>query len=270
MKRMAHKIIKYLKFVKIIFSLSFQKMSEYRVSFALTVLSINLWIVVDIIWLLLIFEYTESFAQYSNWQYFGFIGVFSFVRNLFHFIFHNSVYRLTDHIYDGKIDTWITKPLSSQFLASFVSFNMPSIANVILGLVIFIISLIKIGIEITFWKVFLFIYVVVLAVVFMYSFMFSLLCLTFWLGRLSAFNDFVSLLFDDPAEIPTMAYKGVLKFAFYFIIPVVLVATLPTSIFYFGIDYKYILFYSVFVFSSFAFSRFIWRRGLRVYSSVSS
>ncbi|MFC1780288.1 ABC transporter permease [Patescibacteria group bacterium] len=267
---MAHKIIRYLKFIKIIFSLSFQKMSEYRVSFALTVLSTNLWILVDIIWLLLIFEYTDYFAQYTNWQYFGFIGIFSFVRNLFHFIFHDSVYRLTDHIYDGKIDTWITKPLSSQFLASFVSFNMISIANIVLGLIIFIISLVKIGAQITLWKVLLFVYIVALAVIFMYSFMFSLLCLTFWLGRLSAFNDFLSQFFDDPAEIPTMAYKGVLKFAFYFIIPIVLVATLPTSVFYFGIDYKYILYYSVFVLISFAFSRFIWNRGLRVYSSVSS
>jgi len=270
MKLLVHKIKKYIKILRILFSISTQLVSEYRVSFFLTSFTIALWLAVYVLRLHLIFLYTDSFAQYSIWQYLGFLGFYFFVINLFWFFFEGSLNKLSINIYEGVIDRLITKPVDSQFIVSFYDFNIPNLFNLLVGLVIFIVSLFQLGISVSILQFVLVLYLIILFIVSVYSLMFSGLCMTFWAGRLKAMESLIRLILDEPANVPASLYQGFFKVLFYFILPIALISTVPTNIFYFEIEYQLILYYSVFTLIAFGVSRFVWKRGLKTYSSVSS
>lgn len=270
MKHMVRNTVKYLKIVRILLSLSNQKIAEYRLSFYMTTVSIGLWLIADYVWLIIIYKFTHFFAGYNIWQYIGFLGFYFFFVNSFWFLFDYSLNKLSNDIYEGKIDMLITKPVDSQFLASFNEFDVPSVFNLIFGLGVFIFSILKLQLSVNILQVIYLIIITFSGLASFYAIMFSVFSLTFWIGRSRAVQGLLHMIFHDPSKIPTAAYQGGVKVLFYFIIPVALVATVPTSILYFSIDYKLVLYYLAFTIVIFSLCRLIWRIGLRSYSSVSS
>lgn len=270
MKQSVRSIIKYLRILRILLSLSNQKVAEYRTSFIMTTGTIALWLVAEFFWMFVIFKFTQSYAGYNVWQYIGFIGFYFFIINLFWFLFDTSLNSLSDNIYDGKIDMLILRPINSQFLATFLEFDIPSIFNSFMGLVTFMIAIIKLAPQVHILQILSLILITCLCIISFYSILFSVFSLSFWSGRLPALRAFLNMIFHEPSRVPTEAYRGGIKILFYFIIPVALVATIPTSVFYFGINGKLILYYTIFTGIVFLLSRIVWDLGLRSYSSVSS
>lgn len=269
MKQLVRRLRKYLYILRILFSLSNQKIAEYRGSFFLETITITMWLLANILWVLLVFSFTDIFIGYSIWQYIAFQGFYFFAINLFWFFFDVSLNTLSNNIYDGKIDLWITKPMSAQFLASFNEFHIPSLVNLLYGFAVFICALVKQQIVLSITQVLSVLLIVVLSNIIFYSISFIVYCLTFWVGRLRAIHGILDVIFDDATSIPTDAYKGGLKFLFYFVVPVAITVTIPTSIVFFDFDSKMLLYYFVFAVLVYLLSRIVWRLGLRTYSSVS-
>jgi len=245
-------------------------MMEYRFNFFMTTWTIGLWLISYVIWVALLFQFTDLIQGYSQLEYTVFVGFYFFVINLFWFLFDYGLHELSDAIYEGKIDFLIIKPIDSAFALTFRGFHMPSFFNMLFGLGVIVYALMKGGWNVTFGQIGLVILIITLSIVSFYSIIFAILSLTFWTGRLNALQRFLSKVIDDPATVPGTAYRGIVKVFFYFVIPVVLVATFPTAIIFWSVPLSTILFYVMFTILVFILSRVVWDLGLRSYTSVSS
>lgn len=263
-------IKKHMIYIKKMWSISIQLMMEYRFNFFMTTWTIGLWLVSYAVWVALLYQFTDAIQGYSEIQYMGFIGFYFFVINLFWFLFDVGMDDLSAAIYEGRLDFLVTKPVDSQFMLTFRGFYMPSLFNMLFGFFVIVYSLSKSEIEVTFVQIALVVIVILLAIISIYAIMFTALSITFWAGRLNALQRFLSKVIDEPATIPGTAYKGVVKAFFYFIIPVVLITTVPTSVIYWEVASTTILFYAVFALAALLVSRIVWKMGLRSYTSVSS
>lgn len=270
MKQLVHRVKTYMKIIRRYLIISFQLVAEYRKSFILTSISISLWLVADFFWLYLLFQYTDSFAGYGVWHYIGFLGCYFLIINLFWFVFDKPLDSLSRNIYEGKIDQWITKPIDSQYAVSFREFDINSLPNFIFGFATIIVAIIKTNTTVNFTNLILVILTGIIAIVIMYACMFTAYSLTFWIGRSGALKSFMHILFDDPATIPATAYKGFVKFLFYFVIPAAMIATVPTEILFFYTHWNYLLYSTIFAVGMLLLSRIVWHLGLRTYTSVSS
>ena len=261
-------VLKFLKVVKINFLASVQVLLEYRKSFLLATASICMWNVASWIWIKVLYQFSDSIAGYSIWQYVGFMGIYFFWINFFYFLFENSVRKLSDSIHDGKIDMLLVKPVDSQFSASIGIFDLPSLSSSLFGLAVTIFSLIRMGSGVGAAHLIVYFYIFTLSIIAFYSILFILMTATFYTGRFGGLSVLVSTLFDDPATIPTSAYSGVVKFFFYFIIPVALAVYMPSQLLYFKLDLNLLIFYSFYTLLLFFTSRVFWKIGLRSYSSA--
>lgn len=269
MRRMVHKIKKYLKVIKALILISIHKATVYRLSFFMTTITIAMWLGAYLIWYYILFHYTSQIGGYNSWQYIGFLGFYQFTINVFWFWFSYGLYYLSDNIYDGKVDYFIVKPISSQFLASISELDIPSFFNMILGLSVYILALIKVNSHLTIISLLEFIIVFICSILIFYSFFFCFLISSFWLGRMQAIRGFFVKSYNDTSTVPTGTFQGVLKFILYFIFPVAVTTTIPTSILYFGIKWQLIFYYIIFTIGILLASMIVWKVGLKSYSSVS-
>lgn len=271
MKHMVHNISKYLRICLRFLNLSYQKILIYRVSFILTTFTISLWLVASFVSIYIIYSYSDSFAGYSMWQYIGFMGFFQVFQNIFWFFFDTSLNSLSDNIFYGKIDGIITKPISSKFLASINEFDISSIPNIIFGALVLMVSLSKLDVNITLIMLTKLFIITICSVILFYSLFFSIMTLAFWAGRMNSVRGFLHTVLNDPGSIPTTAYRGIARFIASFIIPVALIATVPTSVLFFqDVSWKLTGFYILLTLVFYAVSNITWRIGLKNYSSVSS
>lgn len=250
--------------------MSIQLMMEYRFNFFMTTWTIGLWLVSYTIWVALLYQFTDSIQGYSELQYMAFVGFYFLVINLFWFLFDYGIHDLSDAIYEGRIDFLMIKPIDGQFALSFKGFHMPSFFNMIFGLLVIVYAMGKGGTVVSVTQLISLTIVMLISVISLYSIMFTILSLTFWAGRLHALQTLLSKVIDDPATVPGTAYKGIVKVFFYFVIPVVLVSTIPTEILFWHVSRSTVLFYAFFAAIVFMLSRTIWKLGLRSYTSVSS
>lgn len=269
MKLMGIKMKKYLKIIEILWSMSLQTMVEYRTSFILTTLSIALWLLIDIGWIYFVYRLTDTFAGLSIWQYILFLGIYFFWINFYWFLFTLSLGSLSKFIYEGELDKWLVKPIDSQFTASVRGFDIPSLGNSIFGIVTIIVALFNLQVDASIANVALAFIILCLSFVAFYSIIFIIFSYTFWAGRMTALEGFIDSFVDSTSSIPANAYTGIIRIIIYFIIPVAMITSIPLNLIFFEVSWQLILYYFIFTTSIALLARYVWKMGLKSYTSVS-
>ena len=268
MRHMVHKLLKYYVIAKRYLSLSIQKILEYRMAFLLDSLSILLWMLLDLIWVYLAFQYTDSVGGYSVWEYLTFLGFYLVGLNSYLFIFH-ALPSLQEKIYYGDIDLTLTKPMNSRFLVSIGVFDLQSIPSMLIGTGVIIFAFIKSGHSFDIYRLSVALYLLVLSVLIFYSIEFSFHIITFWYGKARSVSEVFKSL-RNMSKVPTNLFKPVLEFILYFVFPVAIMATVPADIIFGRIQYNIVVYYTVLAVVLLVLSNFLWNYALRSYSSASS
>jgi len=195
-----------------------------------------------------------------------------FVDTLFMMLFDGAGY-LKEHIRTGSLDFILLRPVNSQFLISFRYIRSYAIVSFI------ILSIILINIlqlfhpdSLNVFNLSLFFVSLMLGVTIWYSIEFIMSCLTFY------FRDFRTggWLTHEIMKFsmrPDSIYTGLVRKILFTILPMALVASVPSRILLYGINstnLKYLCAQIVVVALLFLLTRIFWKNGMKKYESAQS
>jgi ABC-2 type transport system permease protein len=237
-----------------------------------------LWMVVEILWFCgqivffsIIFGNVSHIGDWSKWEVVLLVGTHQIIAQLFQAFFFVNVANIPELVRTGKLDSLLVLPIDSQFAVSTKQFGLDSIINAIVGAVVVVISLSKLGIVPSVSATLLYLVALVFGIAIHYSIMLGLAAVSFWIvraqGLVYGYFNFLNI-----ARYPDVIFPTLFKFVFGWIIPVVIVANIPARLLIKSLGQPGWLMLQLIVASTVVtvLSRSFWRFALRHYSSASS
>jgi len=197
-------------------------------------------------------------------------GSFIIITGLYASIFMVNINTLSHHISTGYLDTFMTKPVSLQFLLSCRQFDIGAlIPNFITGLVMLIIGINRYGIPITFPNVSLFIILIICSVILAYSVFFGIQLLSFWLIKSDAVTGVLEVMWDYN-NMPMTIYSKVIQNVLIFGIPLFVISNFPFMVLVDMITPLHLIWALLTPILFFTITRIIWKIAIKNYTSASS
>jgi ABC-2 type transport system permease protein len=165
----------------------------------------------------------------------------------------------------------LLQPIDSQFAVSTRQFGLDNVINAMVGIGIVVFSLFKLAILPNIAQIVLYMAAVCLGVTVHYSIMFFLATMSFWIVRAQGLIYGYYNLFNI-ARYPDSIFRGTFRFVFSWIIPVIIVANVPTRILIRSLDQPLGLILQLLLPTLLVSlgARAYWKYALRHYSSASS
>jgi viologen exporter family transport system permease protein len=237
-----------------------------------------LWMVVEFLWfagqmvfLEVLFGHVDRIGDWSKWECVMLVGTHQIAAQVFQAFFYVNLAELPELIRTGRLDLMLLLPVDAQFAVSTRKFGMDNVVNALVGVAIVILSLFRLGVMPAPFQIALYIAGLALAITVHYSVLFGLATLAFWIVRAQGliygyFNVF------NIARYPDVIFHGAFKFIFSYLVPVIIVANVPTRVIARGFDSPFpgllqLAGASLFIVLA---TRMLWFTALRRYSSASS
>jgi ABC-2 type transport system permease protein len=212
----------------------------FRANFLIECLSSVTWTLMNLGFYLLIFHHTDQFGGgWGKWEFFVFLSTTMIVNSVVQAFFMPNCEEVSELIRTGGLDFALLKPIDTQFLISLQKVDWSALANFVAGLILLTASLVQLHtrsqnpLPITAATLLLYPLFVACGVGIMYALMISLSSTSIWLGRNQSLYDFwfyITNFSRYPMEIYEGPIGGVLRFAFTFIIPVLVVVNVPARL----------------------------------------
>lgn len=261
--------MKYFRLLVRLFRYNAAREVEFRANFLILTLVDVIWVALQLVLVELLFGFTDRIGMWSKAEVLILMGLFRIVKGLFSMLFRPNLFQLPTLVNKGELDTLLTKPIESQFLASMNRIDLTEWAEIALGGGILFYGLTlrdqnmsafffgQLGVS------------VILGLTMFYSLMFIFSTLSFYIQRLtalSAFYDTLSQVLRYPVD--AIGYRH--EFLVTFLLPVAIVITTPTKMLLGRASP--IEFAGEFAFAGLLllFTHYFWKHALRRYSSASS
>lgn len=213
---------------------------SFRANFIIECISSVTWTLMNLGFYLLIFHHTDQFGNgWGKWEFFVFLSTTMIVNSIVQTFFMPNCEEISELIRTGGMDFALLKPIDTQFLISLQKVDWSSLANFAAGLILLWVSLGQLHtrgenpLPITAATLLLYPLFVACGVGIMYSLMIALSSTSIWLGRNQSLYDFwfyITNFSRYPMEIYQGSFGGVLRFAFTFIVPVLVVVNVPARL----------------------------------------
>jgi viologen exporter family transport system permease protein len=235
-----------------------------------------LWLVVELVWFGLqlafigvIYRHTESIGDWTKWQVVMLVGASHVIQQLFQAFLLVNCAQVPDLVHTGKMDFYLLFPAKARFLVSARHIDLGGFVSAGSGIAIMLFAAAKLHLMPTPTEILLFAALCVAAISIHYSIMFLMATCSFWTvraqGLMMAYYNLFSL-----ARVPDAAFSGATRALFTLFVPVLLVANVPVKVLlskFNGTEVSLLLGTSLVCFIT---SSFVWRAGVRRYSSASS
>jgi ABC-2 type transport system permease protein len=242
------------------------------------------WVLMNIGFYLLIFEYTNQIgagssdgSAWDKYQFFVFIATSMFINSIVQMFFMSNADEFSELIRTGGLDFALLKPIDTQFLISLRRIEWASLANFVVAAVLMGYALPRVeGFTLTVWQVLLYPVYVLAGIGILYSLTIVLAAASVWLGRNSSIYDFwfyITNLSRYPMEIYDGPIGGWLRFVCTFVFPILIVVNVPARMLAKPLqpDYWYLAIFALFATATcLAVSRWVFQRALLSYRSASS
>jgi ABC-2 type transport system permease protein len=254
----------------------------FRANFIIETISSLSWVVMNLGFYVLIFEYAPMIGPGTGWgkyQFFLFLATTLLINSIVQMLFMTNVDEFSELIRTGSLDFALLKPIDTQFVVSLQRIDWSAAANVLFGLCLLGYSLLKVEYVPGPLQLMLYPGYVLCGVLLFYSLMLVLASVSVWLGRNQTLYDFwfyITNFARYPMEIYTGRYGTPLRRVFTFVIPVLIVVNVPARILVRPLDLRepgdwvLPLFAVVATLASLAASRWVFTRALLSYRSASS
>jgi viologen exporter family transport system permease protein len=237
-----------------------------------------LWMLVEVLWFCgqifffgIIFGQVDRIGDWTKWEVVLLVGTHQMIAQLFQAFFFVNLSNIPELVRTGKLDSLLVLPLDSQFAVSTKQFSLDSVINGLLGGVVVLVSLSRLGIVPSATSVAIYLVALGFGVAIHYSIMLSLAAVSFWIiraqGLVYGYFNFLNI-----ARYPDVIFPRLFRFVFGWIIPVVIVANIPARLLIKPLGQPGWLMFHLVMAAAIAFwlSRIFWRFALRHYSSASS
>src|SRR3954452_22971414 len=230
-----------------------------------------LWFCGQIVFFSIIFGNVSRIGDWSKWEVVLLVGTHQIIAQLFQAFFFVNIANIPELVRTGKLDSLLALPIDSQFAVSTKQFGLDSVVNAIVGAVVVIVSLSKLGVVPTASSIILYIVALGFGIAVHYSIMLSLAAVSFWIvraqGLVYGYFNFLNI-----ARYPDVIFPNIFRLIFGWMIPVVIIANIPARLLIKSLGQPFPLMLHLIIASTIAFwlSRVFWKFALGHYSSASS
>jgi ABC-2 type transport system permease protein len=262
---------RYLEIYLIMMRNSLIREMSFKANFVLWMLVEVLWFCGQIFFFGIIFGQVDRIGDWTKWEVVLLVGTHQIIAQLFQAFFFVNLSNIPELVRTGKLDSLLALPLDSQFAVSTKQFSLDSVINGLLGGIVVLVSLSRLGIVPSATSVVIYLVALGFGVAVHYSIMLSLAAMSFWIvraqGLVYGYFNFLNI-----ARYPDVIFPRLFRFVFGWIIPVVIVANIPARLLIKPLEQPGWLMFHLVVAATIAFwlSRIFWRFALRRYSSASS
>jgi ABC-2 type transport system permease protein len=237
-------------------------------------------ITVEVIWLGIlllfyrtIFVQTQYVADWNQWQYLFFVGCHYALSGVIESLFLDNCNGFADLIRSGDLDFYLLKPIDEQFLITCRNFDWATVPNVLLGAAIMVVALVQMDWQFDIVRVAAFFATFACGVALAYSFLVVLMSSSVWMVRNQSLYE-LWWLFSSLMRYPREIWRGSLAapagFFFTFVIPAMVVVSVPASAMVHVFDWQVMAFTAAAAVVLVFVSRWFFRFALRRYRSASS
>ncbi len=245
----------------------------FRGNFLVKVAVEAIWLSILLAFYATVFGKTNLIAGWTQNQYLFFVGCFFALNGLIECLFLENCNEFAELVRTGDLDFLLLKPIDEQFLITCRRVDWATAPNIIMGAVVMLIALARMHWEFDPTKLAMFMVTFVCGVLIAYAFMLVLTAFSVWLVRNQSLME-MWWLFASLARYPKQIFDNTnvapLGFVFTFILPILLVANVPSNVMVRLFDWKMIGFTIVATIVSLWASRAFFTRALRSYRSASS
>ncbi len=208
----------------------------FRSNFIIDSISSLAWVFLNVVLYLQVFRFTNSIGDHTGWGRYEFYAFFStglIVNALAQMFFMTNIDEFTDLIRTGGLDFLLLKPIDTQFMISLRRIEWSSLSNLAAGIIVLVYSMTRLPHLPGMGQCVLYGVYLICGVAIYYSLMITLGASTVWMGRNLTLYDFwfyITTFSRYPMEIYTGQLGRPLRFAFTFIIPVLIVVNIPARL----------------------------------------
>ena len=188
-----------------------------------------LWFIGQIIFLEVIFGYVEHIGDWTKWEVVLLVGTHQLIAQIFQAFFYSNLANLPELIRTGRLDFMLLQPIDTQFAVSTKQFGLDNLVNALIGVAFVAAALIKLAVVPTPVQVGLYLAAIAMGVMIHYSVLFCLAATSFWIVRSQGLIYGYYSLFNL-GRYPDVIYRGLFKFVFSWIIPIIVVTNIPTRL----------------------------------------
>lgn len=248
--------------------LSLASLLAYRVNFINGIFSSLVWSIFGMLATFLLTSKTQHIFGWSRNELLVLTACYNIFFGVFYMFFSRNFAEMTRIIHFGQLDTYLLRPIDSQFSLTCWTQGFYQITRVVVGTLFLFYILSLMHVHVTPWSVLFFLLLFIFGIMIMYSIWFMILTITIWFTNLSNLVDFmysVNIITKYPQEM----YKGFSEYLFLALFPLTLVLVIPVK----EILHK-ILLSDIFILLIVAvimlfISRHFWKFALRFYTSAS-
>ena len=255
----------------IMFRNSLIREMSFKLNFLLWMLVEVLWFMGQIVFIEVVFSYVGSIGDWTKWEVVLLIGTHQLIGQLFQAFFYMNLANLPELVRTGKMDFMLLLPVDTQFIVSLKQFGMDNVVNALVGFGFVSFSLWKLSITPTVGQILLYSVAVVFGTLIHYSIMLIFSASSFWMIRSQGLIYGYSSLFNI-GRYPDTIYRGLFKLVFSWLIPIIIVANIPSRLLIHAAEnpWPMLIQLTVTTFFMVGATRFMWNAALKHYSSASS
>jgi len=242
---------------------------QYRASFLIKVLQSASALAIGLVGLELVFSQTTNLAGWSASELLAVMGVHMLMGGVVHAYIQPNMLRLLEEIQEGNLDFALTKPVDAQAMISLREFNLWSLVDVVLGLIVLGVAVSRNQSQIGLGQGLAFVAAVLMGAVILYCFWLILSASAFWVIRVGEIVELFEGVYAA-GRWPIGMYPRWLRSSLTFIIPVTFAVTVPAEALTNRLTPWTLLGTLGLTILLLALSRLVWLLGLRRYSGASA
>ncbi len=245
----------------------------FRGNFVAKVLVEVLWLGILLVFYRTVFARASHVAGWSESEYLFFVGCYFAMEGLLETFCLSNCSEFAEMVRSGDLDFLLLKPIDEQFLVTLRSLDWSTVPNVVMGTAVMGISLRQMGWEFDPVRAALFAVMFACGLVLAYSFLLILTSLSVWMVRNQSLYEqwwLVTNFMRYPREIFKGRWGAPLGWFFSFVMPVMLVVSVPANVMVRAFQPGVVLFTLAATAVTAVAARQVFRLALRRYRSASS
>lgn len=254
------------------FRMDMKRIIAYPISFWLVVFTVPFWSVVQIIFLTSIFLHTNNYFGYTIYEAYIFIGTFRIVQSIAYFFFYSRLIQLNELIRGSSGETFdivLTRPIDSQLYGTVGRYALGNIGPFLIGIGIVIFGFSHVSIHVSTLEFLSYIIVLFLGAFLIYLIFLFFQTFLFWSPELRVTESLWDS-YQELGQYPSSLYTGAIGILVNLIIPITLMAAIPTNILFGKIPLPTLFVYIIVLIILFFLTRIFWKFSISKYSSFSS
>jgi ABC-2 type transport system permease protein len=258
---------RYWRVLRLFWSTAIAAELEYRLNFVIATASSLANLAGSIFSLFLFYRTGYEFQGWKWHESLIVLGIFTILQGISAMFLVPNLNRIVQQVEQGTLDFVLLKPISSQFWLSTRILSPWGIPDVIFGVIILLYAGSELQLNPRNYG--LAVVPILLGVIILYSLWFMLGATSIWFVKIYNITEVLRGLLEA-GRYPIVAFGGVYRFFFTFIVPVAFLTTVPAETLLGRSPFLWMLGAGIIGVILFIIAHLVWRYALRFYTSASS